>query len=164
RGAARLPRRHDAGLPESLLSVRPRDQRRARRQHHLQLGVPDALHHGLHRRTARKRSEGHGAAPRGVRRVQSPALCRARNPRVVAPRREQLVSQPRRAGRDHLALAAGRLLELDAPAEARGIPPHLSPERRRAIALWRSDAGRRSYSYTKPAVSPPSTVKAPPVL
>ena len=48
-----LPRHHGSRFPELLLHVRSRHQRRQRNQHHLQLRMPDALHHRLYRHGAR---------------------------------------------------------------------------------------------------------------
>jgi hypothetical protein len=77
RRAASLPRHRRARLPEPVLPLRAGDEPRARGQHHLPLGVPGALRHGLPGRADARRVLEHGLPSRRARRVQTSASTRA---------------------------------------------------------------------------------------
>jgi hypothetical protein len=110
-----------SGLSESVLPLRARHQPRTRRQHHLPLRMPGPLHHGLPGRAAEQRLPRHGMPPGRARRVRRALRCPPPADGVVAPGHEQLVQERARPCPDHLALAPGRLLELDQGAGAGGL-------------------------------------------
>ncbi len=102
------------GFPNLFLPLRSVDEPRPRGQHHLPLGVPGAICHGRVAHAAGTGRPQHGVPSTGARRLQRAPRRGPRQDGVVAPGDGQLVQERRGARHDDVAMAAGRLLALDA--------------------------------------------------
>jgi cation diffusion facilitator CzcD-associated flavoprotein CzcO len=122
RRASSVPRHHGPRLPEPVLPVRSGHQSRARRQHHLSLRVPGPLRDRVPEGSARARRAGDGLQTEVYDDYARRLAAELETLGLVSSRPRQLVSQQPRTRRDDIPVAAGRLLELDARPESRGLP------------------------------------------
>ena len=124
RSSHRLPGHHRPQLPQSLLHVRTGYQPGSRGQPHLPLRMPDPLHHGLSRRTARRWVPHPRVPPGRPRRVQPAAAGGARHHGLVpSVDPQQLVPERRGTHLHTLPVAPGRLLGLDQGSGPRRLHP-----------------------------------------
>ncbi len=103
-----------ARLPEPLLHVRAGHQRRQRRQPHLQLGMPDALHPGLHRHDPGGGRGIGGAQSGGVQGLTGAARSASRRWCIHTPPSPAATTRTPLASCRALSRGASPILEVDA--------------------------------------------------